>query len=534
MLFAPRDLRTTDADVAQDMAAGIYVFGDRTMRLGRDSPFATQPPSEDWTAELYGFGWLRHLRAADTGPARDMARMLVASAFGAHRREFGRGVARRPAVVARRVISLLAHSPLLMSGADHSLYRAYLGAIGRDAAALERDMREAPVPLERLVAAIGLCFAGLCCQGLDGRLRRAIRALSLELDAQILADGGHVSRNPGILLDLLLDLLPLRLLFGSRSVEIPPALDRAVDRMMPMLRFFRHGDGELALFNGMGRTSLGDLATILSLDPDRGAPALHAARSGYDRVEAGRTLVIVDTGPAPPLAASGAAHAGCLSFELSRGQSRIVVNCGAPSRRGPARDAARLTAAHSTLVLDEVSSGDALSDETSGWAASYLHRRLGPVLLSGPRSAGGERGTTAAGDEILSGHHDGYGRLFGATHVRRLRLAADGAELAGEDTLSVGSGRSPEGHAARLRFHLHPGTGAEPAESGSIRLHTSGGERWLFDAEGGSGPPRLEDSIFFAVSEGRRATRQIVVDLPLGEGASRPTIRWRFRLAAGE
>ena len=34
--------------------------------------------------------------------------------------------------------------------------------------------------------------------------------------------------------------------------------------MMPMLRLFRHGDGALALFNGMGVSDAGDLATVLA------------------------------------------------------------------------------------------------------------------------------------------------------------------------------------------------------------------------------------------------------------------------------
>lgn len=535
VLFAPRDLRTTDPAVAQDMAAGLYVFGGRTARLGTDSPFGVEPLSGDWAEGLWGFGWLRHLRAADTGPAQDLARALVAEAVGRQRRGLGRGPARHPKVASRRVISLLAHSPLLLSGADHALYRDYLAAIGRDAALLDGAMREAPVPADRLAAAIGLCFASLCCQGLEARLRRALRALSAELDAQILADGGHVGRNPATLLDVLFDLLPLRLLFATRALDVPASLDRAVDRMMPMLRFFRHGSGELALFNGMGRTPLGDVATVLSLDTDRGAPALHAAHSGYDRFEADQTLVIVDTGATPPLAASGAAHAGCLSFELSHGLTRIVVNCGASPQTGPAREAARLTAAHSTLVLDGESSAETLAEETaSGWAASYLYGRLGPVLVTGPHSVGAERGTTAAGDEILSAHHDGYQRRFGAIHTRRLRLSADGAELAGEDMLAFDPGRAGEGHTALLRFHLHPAIRAEPDGAGGIRIEGPTGDSWLFDAEGGDAPPRLDDSIVFAVSEGRRATLQIVLDLPLAAGPERTTVRWRFRRTAQE
>ena len=71
----------------------------------------------------------------------------------------------------------------------------------------------------------------------------------------MLPDGGHVSRNPGVLVELLLDLLPLRQAFAARNVPPPNAVLNAMDRMMPMLRFFRHGDGNFALFNGMGPTA---------------------------------------------------------------------------------------------------------------------------------------------------------------------------------------------------------------------------------------------------------------------------------------
>ena len=80
------------------------------------------------------------------------------------------------------------------------------------------------------------------------------RRLGDELERQILPDGGHISRNPGALIELLLDLLPLRQAFTARNMPPPPALLNAIDRMMPMLRFFRHGDGNFALFNGMGPT----------------------------------------------------------------------------------------------------------------------------------------------------------------------------------------------------------------------------------------------------------------------------------------
>ena len=66
--------------------------------------------------------------------------------------------------------------------------------------------------------------------------------------------------------------------------------------MMPMLRFFRHGDGNFALFNGMGPTPPDLLATILAYDDARGAPLANAPHSGYQRVEAGGTVLLMDTG----------------------------------------------------------------------------------------------------------------------------------------------------------------------------------------------------------------------------------------------
>ena len=57
--------------------------------------------------------------------------------------------------------------------------------------------------------------------------------------------------------------------------------------MMPMLRFFRHGDGTFALFNGMGPTPPDLLATMLAYDDARGTPVANAPHSGYQRIEAG-------------------------------------------------------------------------------------------------------------------------------------------------------------------------------------------------------------------------------------------------------
>src|SRR5262249_51748825 len=209
-------------------------------------------------------------------------------------------------------------------------------------------------------------------------LKSTARRLVDELQRQILPDGGHISRNPGTLIDLLLDLLPLRQAFAARNVAPPPALNNAIDRMMPMLRFFRHNDGNFAHFNGMGPTPPDLVATVLAYDDARGAAPSNAPHSGYQRVEVKDLLLLMDTGTPPPFWVSQEAHAGCLSFELSWQQHRMVVNCGLPMiNRATWRQVARATAAHSTTALSDTSSCRFL--ETGAFKSL-----IGRPIVSGP------------------------------------------------------------------------------------------------------------------------------------------------------
>src|SRR6204780_5763209 len=78
LIIAPHDLRTADATRAAEIYAGRFVFAGKIVTCHGRSIFDLEPPSEDWEGALLGFGWLRHLRAADTALTRANAPSLVA------------------------------------------------------------------------------------------------------------------------------------------------------------------------------------------------------------------------------------------------------------------------------------------------------------------------------------------------------------------------------------------------------------------------------------------------------------------------
>ena len=523
LLIAPQDLRTSDPTVASDIYAGLFVFAGRALTSGGRSPFDFPPPSQAWGEALYGFGWLRHLRAADTALARANARALVAE-YLARGRDIP-PLARQTHVSARRLIAFLTQSPLLLEGTDHEFYHRFMRTLGRTIRDLEREMHGAAVPHNRLLAATALCYAGLCCERFDGLLRKATRHLSRELNRQILPDGGHTSRNPRVLLELLLDFLPLRQIYASRGREPPRALLGAIDRMLPMLRLFRHGDGTLAHFNGMGITAAHHLATILIYDGVRAQPLQRAPHSGYERLQAGASIVTADVGPAPPVNQSREANAGCLSFEFSSGAHRIVVNCGTSrASQGPAALVSRTTAAHSTATVAETSSCRFLNSIGSSgerWLAGWLQRRLGTVVLRGPAIIAAERKESEEAIETRA-CHNAYRAAYGLLYERSWRLAADGTVLDGEDVFI------PEGEASALcdvaiRFHLHPTVRASELDGGRIRLVLPSEETWIFHA--GTIAPRMEESVFFPATDRPRRTEQIVLAFNTRQAER---VRWRF------
>jgi uncharacterized heparinase superfamily protein len=519
LIIAPHDLRTADATRAAEIYAGRFVFAGKIVTCHGRSIFELEPPSEDWEVSLLGFGWLRHLRAADTALTRANARSLVDD-WMSNPANQKRAIGRRAEVLSRRVISLLSQAPLVLGDTDSKFYRKYLRGLSREVRYLRYAMLDIPDGVPRLQVLIALCYSSLCLANQAKQIRAASRKLSDELQRQILPDGGHISRNPGALIELLIDLLPLRQTFAARNIAPPPALLNAIDRMMPMLRFFRHGDGSVALFNGMSGTPSDLIATLLAYDDTHGAPMASMPHTGFQRLDAGQLTVIVDTGAPPPPNVSHDAHAGCLSFEMSSGTSRIVVNCGMPSTgRDNWRSFARGTPAHSTLTYHEASSCQFVEMST-------MKKLLqGAPIVSGPGDVENFREVVTNG-ELLTTSHDGYVPRFGLIHRRVLMASPDGTRLDGEDTISPAPNarvRNNETDYA-LRFHLHPSVKASRlSDARGVMLVLPNRDVWTFEAL--DDRVDLEDSVFLAGTDGPRRTAQIVIRQDTRHASS---IRWSF------
>ena len=528
LLLAPQELRTADPSFATEVYNGHFGLAGKLAEMGAESPFEIRPPSASWARELYGFGWLRHLRAADSELSREQAKTIVHDFI--RLKSQSHPLAWQPEIVARRVISWLSNSVLILDAGEPEAYESFLKALTAQLRYLSTGYRDAPDGVPRLLSLMALLYGGLCIADQQPVVDRYTKPFCRELDRQILPDGGHISRNPEALIELLLDLLPLRQCFVARDRTPPKELTDAVDRIMPMLRFFRLGDGSMARFNGAGPTPTDALATVRAYDDVEGAPVRSAANSGYVRVEAGTTLLLCDHGPPPILPLTREAHAGFLSFEMSSGDAPMIINCGAPTPEFEDwRLFSRTTPAHSTLSLEDDSLAEFTMPAAGGEPAADTTLE-GPVNPQGAFFDQGEGGNLR-----IKGSHDGYKERYGVSHSRQILIAPDGNLISSEDKLSTRGLKSSEGLIAgsyAVRFHLHPSVKAQMMGDGkSATLILRNGETWRLSAN--AEEMSVEESVLLADPRGPQMTSQVVLSGMMGE-AHEVRIVWNLEKTGEE
>ncbi len=481
--------------------------------------FADAAGSDAMRAAAHGFGWLRDLRALGTDAARSRARALVSDWLTATPRD---RIATRPDVAGARISAWLGHYDFFVASADDAFRSAFMARLVADARQLAAAIPGDEIDHRALTALKGLVAAAVALPTQGTSLTRAMRLLPQELARQVLPDGCHAERSPAAQLAALQDLTEIRALLQAALSQPPAALASAIERMAPALRAMRHGDGGLALFNGAHE----ELPTLIDLVLTQAGRSVRApaglTESGFQRLQAGRTVLMVDCGPPPPHGLDALAHAGTLAIEVSVGRERLIVNVGAapPASGGSSaggsgdstwrpgtgrpsswRDAARATAAHSTLVVADTSSSE-LKDTGLGRT---------PAVVDAQRQE-------ANGAHWLEASHDGYRRTHGAVVHRRLYMAESGEDIRGEDSVDA-----PEPLPFAIRFHLHPLVVPSLQQDGrSVVLRLPGGSVWSLKAKGGE--IALEESVYLGTGE-PRGTQQIVLQGG-GPGAEMQGAEW--------
>lgn len=514
----PASIEPGDERRCEALMQDVWRIGQERLKLPPGgSPWRVDLPSRHFADRIHRFSWLPDLlTAGPAGEARAIALVDEWIALFGKFHEF----AWRIEPAANRCWNWLRGGASLFDSGPAAAQIERRECLSRQLRYLAEVVDHCNDPKARWIGLAVLAARAICVRGGQG-LEEALARMEGECTAQILPDGGHVSRSPSNLLSALLHLQTLEDLLVRAGRPVPEWLSRNISRMGAMLLFFRAGDGGLACFNDGDESRAEVVAAALDRLPAPPRRFMFAPKSGFQRLEKGDLRLLLDCGEAPSRPFNDNAHAGALGFELADGDARLVTSCGYSAEVNIDWQAAvRRTGAHSTLVLNgRDSSRFVLNEQT----------RLRAV--DGPEGIAAKRLEEA--DEIwLDAQHAGFKQAFGLLHRRRLFMSGDGLRLTGEDSLVRPIAQSPADDRKfvpyEIRFHLHPTVTAMMARD-AIRLICNNGTVWRFKSSHESA--RLERTVYLSrgiVEQPEQIVLSGFAD-PNGDGSQPPNcIRWAF------
>lgn len=502
ILGTPPALWIGDPEIGHELLDGVFQFAGCRLRI---EPLSALPRDLDETQarHLFEFEWLSDLRALGNEPAKQAARDYILGWITVHSR--WSPFAWRADILGNRLVNWLTHYGFFGADADDEFRCVFFASIGRQTKHLSRTLADDVWGIDRVTSLKGLVYAGIALPGKDRLLETGLASLAEELSNLILPDGGYVGRNPAQQFILLRHLVEIRESLVVAHLKCPDWLTESIKLMVPLLRMFRYADGSLALFNGGTEEPAEWIDALLSKAGVRARATTSAPHSGFHRISAGRTVVLLEAGRPPRKRFNRWAHAGTLAFEMCVGKDRMIVNCGADTYGNAEwRKVLRSTAAHTNVTVDDVSSSEC--NEIGGFFATPGN------VTAGRRESGGS--------VIIEASHDGYEARYGLTHRRLLMIGPDGDDVQGEDNLIGGGGK-----AYALRFHLHPtvqATMLQGQNSAILRLRRGGGWRFACD----DGTLSVDESVYCGRPGQMKRSLQVVVSGSLGGAGA--TVKWRL------
>ena len=378
-----------------------------------------------WVAEMHGFSWLRHFKARDGKTSRQYARSLINDWMISGNKNYS-PLSWKVDILGRRISAWICYSEMISEDADKIFLEKFFKLLTAQSKHLSSIIKKYNEEPEVFTALRGLFISGMCLSGGSKRYNQAKNILFYALNNQILNDGCHISKKPSITLDILTDLIWIRNTLTSNE-PLLELIDNNITKISHAIRSLRLGDGTLARINGGRSYSRDAIDKVLEKTGIKLRSRISSSltTSGYERLASGRSIIIMDCSHN-----SKDVYNGLLSFEMSVGRDRLIVNCGpAPNNEKNWEKALASSAAHSCLVINNTNSSSVKNNTKT--------------KINVTREV-------TSGFEIISAKHNGYETLYSAIHKRVLKLDARGTFLKGVDHIISGPGIE-----FKIHFHLH-------------------------------------------------------------------------------
>ncbi len=273
---------------------------------------------------FHAFTWLSDLRAVGDNQSRRFMRRSILN-WIRHYRHY-QHLAWQPHVVGERLSSWMHHFEFFGQSADDDFLNVFYKSFYHQFRFLQTAALHLDPSYESLTALKGLILCLLAYNlPLDKKYNDVLQKFNHHLQQNLFRDGFFVTCEPDHQLTVIKHLIELRnFMRVTHYAQAASKAQHTMTKMVPPLRFFRHGDGRLSsLVGGESHYSSSMVDSVLALSDVKGRHPQKSEEAGLERFQVGHNILLFSMRYHPFPAQSS----GNLQCEWSNGKDRLIKLC---------------------------------------------------------------------------------------------------------------------------------------------------------------------------------------------------------------
>ncbi len=374
-------------------------------------------------------------------------------------------------ILCKRLIAWISNSNLTIDGCSLKYKEKFISNITKQANHLAINIDSLENDESKLTCCSSLILVGLTFKNQYKHYKSGLTILQKFIKNYFDGFGFPKSRNPDELMIYLKYLILIKEWIKESQNQIPDYLEEIIFHCGKSYNFLSKNLNELPLFNGSSEVKNEEFEKYLNYlkynfnDNSK-------EKSGYVIFKDKKIVFIMDIGNSPDFKYSKKYQSGCLSFEITSNEEKLICNLGfAINKSNKIKLLSRSTAAHSTLYLNNHSSCIFSKIYPS---KIYRENELREGLKIVNKKIESEKNF-----ENIIASHNGYQSRYGYIHERSIKFLKKEKIFLGTDNLIKNNKASNISYG--IRFHIYPGIKiVKTQNSQSILLSLKNGEGWKF------------------------------------------------------
>jgi len=374
-------------------------------------------------------------------------------------------------ILCKRLIAWISNSNLTIDGCSLKYKEKFISNITKQANHLAINIDSWENDENKLTCCSSLILVGLTFKNQYKHYKLGLTILQKFIKNYFDGFGFPKSRNPDELMIYLKYLILIKEWIKESQNQIPDYLEEIIFNCGKSYNFLSKNLNELPFFNGSSEVKNEEFEKYLNY-LNYNFNDSSKEKSGYVIFKDKKIVFIMDIGNSPDFKYSKKYQSGCLSFEITSNEEKLICNLGfAINKSNKIKLLSRSTAAHSTLYLNNRSS----CIFSKIYPSKIYHEN---ELREGLKIVNKKIESEKNFENIIASHN-GYQSRYGYIHERSIKFLKKEKIFLGTDNLIKNNKASNISYG--IRFHIYPGIKiVKTQNSQSILLSLKNGEGWKF------------------------------------------------------